>query len=196
MEVGALTKVKAETAAEICGLYPMSDEVEALLTDQATPAQHLQSMLENGLLLDSASFLAHALPKREATWWACLCARDTLPEGVKPKVVAALEAAEAWVFKPNEDQRREALAKAEAADMTGSASAFSAAAAGWSGGSLGQPGEADMPPGDTMTATAVFSAVAMSALEGDQQEQAARFDRFLAWGIDIANGGTGRPKTE
>lgn len=194
MDVGALTKIKAETATEICRLYRLTEPAEDLLTEQATPAAFLQALIEKSQFLDASSFLAHALPKREATWWACLCARDSLPEDAKPKIVAALEAAEAWVFKPSDEQRRDALAKAEAADMTGTSSALAASAAGWSGGSLAPPGEPEMPPGDTLTATAVFSAVAMAALKGDQQEQASNFDRFLAWGIDIANGGTGRPK--
>lgn len=194
MDVGALTKITAETAQEICRVYPLTETAEDALVEGATPATFLQALTEKDLFLDAASFLAHALPKREATWWACLCARDDLPADAKPKIVAALEAAEAWVFKPNDERRRDALAKAEAADLTGTPSALAAAAAGWSGGSLAALGEPDMPPGDTLTPTAVFSAVTLVALKGDQEEQASRFRQALAWGIDIANGGTGRPK--
>ena len=194
MDVGPLTKIKAETAEEICRLYPLTEAAEAALTDGVTPAAFLQALLDTSRFLDAASFLAHALPKREATWWACLCARDDLPAEAKPKVVAALDAAEAWVFKPTDELRREALAKAEAADLSRSPSALAAAAAGWSGGSLSPSGDPEIPPGDTMTAAAVFSAVALATAKGDPQQQADRFRQALAWAIDIANGGPGRPK--
>ena len=194
MDVGTLTKIKAETATEICRLYSLTEAAEDALTEAATPAAFLQALLDQDQFLDAASFLAHALPKREATWWACLCARNGLPAEAKPKIVAALDAAEAWVFKPTEENRRDALSKAEAADLSASPSALAAAAAGWSGGSLAPLGEPDLPPGDTMAPAAVFSAVAMAALKGDPDKQADRFHQAIGWAIDIANGGAGKPK--
>ncbi|NBC33559.1 MAG: hypothetical protein GVY13_12870 [Alphaproteobacteria bacterium] len=194
METGPLTKVKAETAAQLCAPFKLSEEAEPLLTETATPAAFLASLLEKKLYPDALKLLAHGLPKREAAWWACLCARDNLPETPKPKELAALEAAEAWVFKPSDEKRREALAKAEAANLAGSPSALAAAAAGWSGGSLAPAGADAVPPGDNMTPAAVFSAVMMAAFQGDPAGQAARFEGMIGQGIDIANGGTGRPK--
>lgn len=194
MDIGPLTKVKAETAAQLCALFQLSEDAEALLTDTAKPAEFLAALLEKELYTDAFNLLAHGLPKREAAWWACLAARDALPENPKPKVLAALEAAEAWVYKPSDERRRDALAKAEAADLAGSPSALAAAAAGWSGGSLAPPGAEEVPPGDIMTPSAVFSAVLMVALQGDPAEKPARFQRLIGQGVDIANGGTGRPK--
>lgn len=194
MDIGPLTKVKAETAAQLCTLFKLSEDAEPLLTETVGPAEFLAALLEKQLYPDALKLLAHGLPKREAAWWACLCARDSLPENPKPKEVAALEAAEAWVYKPTDEKRRDALAKAEAANLAGSPSALAAAAAGWSGGSLAPPGAGEVPPGDTMTPAAVFSAVMMAGFQGDPSQQSGRFRRMIGQGIDIANGGTGRAK--
>lgn len=194
MDIGPLIKVKAETAAELCALFRLSEEAEPLLTETAKPAEFLAALLEKELYPDAVNVLAHGLPKREAAWWACLAARDSLPENPKPKELAALEAAEGWVYKPSDDRRRDALAKAEAADLAGSPSALAAAAAGWSGGSLAPPGADEVPPGDIMTPSAVFSAVMMVALQGDPAQKPARFETLIGQGLDIANGGTGRAK--
>ena len=41
----------------------------------------LTELEAKGGLIDMLQLLAHALPGREATWWACLAARDTLAQG-------------------------------------------------------------------------------------------------------------------
>ena len=68
-------KVTAKTAAEVCKHFPLGEEAKKLLRDGQTPAQFLDVLIEKQQFPDAVRFLAHALPKREAVWWACLCSR-------------------------------------------------------------------------------------------------------------------------
>lgn len=62
-----LKKVTAATAAEVCALFELKDDGKALLTEEQTPAQFLQCLIENKHFADAAHFMAFALPKREST---------------------------------------------------------------------------------------------------------------------------------
>lgn len=187
----ALSKVAAGTAAEICRQVQLGDEAQALLSDGMTPAEFLDLLTKQGHDADAARFLAHALPKREAVWWACLCARASLATDAKPALLDALKAAEAWVYKPVEENRRAAMARAEAVGFESPAS-WAAVAAFWSGGSMAPPDAPAVPPGEALTGVAVAGAVILAAVQTEPERAAERYRLFLAQGIDIANGGSGR----
>ena len=54
-----------------------------------------------GLLIEATRLIAHALPAREAVWWACACSRHTAPSGANPATETSLrDAAEEWVRRP------------------------------------------------------------------------------------------------
>ena len=187
-------KLKAAKAEEVCRLYTPEPEAAALMTLDDTPGDFLDRLVAQGRLADAVRFLAFALPRREAVWWACLCAREVLPSPPPAEAVAALEAAEAWVYKPMEDNRRAAMAKAEAARLA-SPGAWAAVGAFWSSGSLAPPELAAVPPGPELTGTAVSGAVTMAAVQTEPERAEAKYRRVLDLGLDIAGGGTGRPKT-
>ena len=92
--VQALTKVQAKTAAEICGPIELSEAARKLLDENVPPADFLARLTETGMAEDAVRFLAHALPKREAVWWACQCIReagvDSGPAGKAALLAAAL----------------------------------------------------------------------------------------------------------
>ena len=135
MSNGTLAKVEARTAAEVCKRFPLGEDAKKLLRDGMTPPQFLAVLTEKQLAVDAVRFLAHALPKREAVWWACLCARQAAGGNLPAKPAAALQAAERWAADPSEDNRRKAQAAAEAAEMSTPAGC-AAMAAFWSGGSM------------------------------------------------------------
>src|SRR5207253_4538771 len=81
---GGLAKVTAKTAAEVCKHFPLGDDAKKLLRDTLTPKQFLDLLLEKQQFPDAARFLAHALPKREAVWWACLGARQAYGSAAPP----------------------------------------------------------------------------------------------------------------
>jgi hypothetical protein len=184
-------KIKAATAQEICSQYKVSPEAQELLKDKMPPLDFLAALVAAKLPRDAVQFLAYGLPKRETVWWSSLCTRDILPATADAKLPAALQAAEAWVYRPTEENRRNAQHVADAIEDSHPAQ-WTARAAFWSGGSMAPAGAPEVKPSDDLTARAVSGAIVMAAT-GDPMQAEERYKRFLDYGIDIANGGTGRP---
>ena len=187
----ALTKVQASTAAEVCRLYELDPEAAALLDEKSTPASFIERLMAEQRFADAARFLAYALPKREAVWWACLCARAVTSPETSPDNVAVLDAAEAWVYKPVDENRRKAMALAEKTPMDTSAS-WAAVAAFWSAGSMAPEDAPVVPPGEELTGAAVSGAVILAAVQTEPENAPEKFARFLTQGLDVARGGSGR----
>ncbi|MFT8247004.1 DUF6931 family protein [Roseomonas sp. BN140053] len=168
------------------------DSAAATLLDGAPHAAEAVDRLEqSGRLQEASRLVAHALPKREAVWWACMCARAIPFPEATPDDLAALEAAEAWVRQPEEAQRRAAMAAAEKSGFR-SAEAWAAVGAFWSGGSMAPPESPAVPPAEHLTGVAIAGAVTLAAVRNPPQRAQERFARFLAAARDIANGGAGR----
>jgi hypothetical protein len=140
---------------------------------------------------DAVRFLAHALPKREATWWACLCARNTLTDKSPANEIKAIELGEAWVYKPTEDNRKPTLAAAEATEYK-TASSWAAIAAFWCGDDISPVPQAVIPPAEKLYAKAVIGAVMLAATQGEANKVNDKYLLFLQQGINIASGGDGR----
>src|SRR5438132_849258 len=104
--MATLTRVTAKTAGELCKQFPLSDEGKKVVRDNMTPAQALDALMAGKHYVDALRLLAHGLPKREAVWWACQCARQVTTGTVPPQVTAALASAEKWVKDPTEENRR------------------------------------------------------------------------------------------
>lgn len=188
-----LKKVPPEPAARMLAMANAK-----LVTPLKSPASApVETVLEEldaaGALFDMLRLLAVALPPRERTWWACLAARDLLDPAAK-KLPPPLAAAEAWVFKPTDENREAARAAAEAADSDDD-TALCATAVALCDGTLG-PGELAQypaPPGGA--ATVVFGVVMLSL-----SQHADRFDAHGRLLVDralhIARGGNGRLELE
>jgi hypothetical protein len=187
MSSNGLAKVTAKTAAEVCKHFALGDEAKPLLRDGFTPEQFLTALIEKQHFPDAVRLLAHALPKREAVWWACLCARAVAGSNPPPPIAAALQAAEKWVVDPSEENRRAAMPAAEAAEFKTSAGC-AAAAAFWSGGSLGPPNVPAIPPGEFLTAHGVGAAVMLATVQSEPEKASEKYRKFLAQGIEVANG--------
>ena len=169
----------------------------ATLVEGAATAEAAIARLEAaGRLIEACRVVAHALPKREAVWWACMCARGAPPDAArKPEDLAALCAAEAWVRRPEEALRRTALGAAEAAKFR-STEAWAAVGAFWSGGSMAPEGQPAVPPPEHLTGVAVSGAVVLAAVRAEVNTHAKRLGRFLASARDIGLGGAGRVAPE
>src|SRR5258705_5749953 len=99
-----------------------------------------------GQIEDAVTFCAYLLPRREAVWWACRCARASSGHFAGDSA-AALLAAEAWVKEPD-DERRQATLELGTRGHCDDALTLVPLAAGWAGGLLG-PGphlSIPMPP--------------------------------------------------
>jgi len=185
-------KVKPIPAADLCALVPIGGGARALLQPGMAAAPFFEALTQQSLFLDAVRFLSVALPAREAVWWACVCARETLPADAPLAVADALQAAEAWVYRPSEGGRRAAKTAADAARLE-TAAAWSAIAAFWSGGSITAPGTPAVEPDGKLLPAAVSGAVLLAAVQREPHRAEERYRGFLAAGTDIANGGNGKP---
>jgi hypothetical protein len=186
MASGPLLKVAVKSAAEVCARFELGDEARPLLRPGLTPAQYLDLLMEKQHYQDATRFLAHGLPKREAVWWACLCAKGAAGTS-PPPTAAAIKSAERWVADPSEDNRRAAMPAAEEAKF-GTPAGCAALAAFFSGGSLGPPNVPAIPPAETLTGDAVAGAVMMAVVIKEPEKAPEKYRAFLSRGIEIANG--------
>jgi hypothetical protein len=187
MSQGELTKISAKTAKEVAQRFALGDEAMAFLKDEMAPRQFLDVLIEKKLHADAARFLAHALPKREAVWWACFCVEQMLWPEPAPVAAAAVKAARSWVIDPNDENRRAAFPAAEGAKV-GSPAGCAALAAFFSGGSLAPPNLPAVPPADHLTADMVASSLALAAVMKEPEKAPEKYASSLKLGLEIAEG--------
>ncbi len=193
MSQGTLTKVTARTAAEVCRAVQLGDEAKKLLRDGLTPRAFLDELVAKKHYPDAVRFLAFALPKREAVWWACLCARQAYSGGADAKILAALAASEKWVTDPSDANRRAAFAAAQAADI-GNPAGSTGVAVFFSGGSIAPPNVPEVKPPERATAQAVAGAVMLAAVMKEPEKMAAKYQKYLTLGIEVGNGANRWPE--
>jgi hypothetical protein len=186
-------------SADLTDVLPhlqLDADARAKLDDCPHAAEALARLEQAGLLIEATRLVAHALPAREAVWWACSCSRHTAPSGAAPAAEAAVrEAAEEWVRRQTDELRRAAMKEAEKAGF-GSPEAWAAVGAFWSGDSMAPPEAPKVPPQPHFTGLAVAGAVALAAARGPASRRDARLRRFLVSARDIASGGAGRLDAE
>jgi len=173
-------------------LQPEADAATQGCTDVSEALDRLQA---GGFLTEATRLIAHALPKREAVWWACMCATHTAPADLPEADRIAREAAEDWVRQPTDKARRHAWDLAQASGC-GTPEAWAAIAAFWSGDSMSPEGQPAVPPAAHLTGTAAAGAVALASVRGDGTRREARLQRFLESARNIAAGGPGRLPAE
>jgi hypothetical protein len=190
VEIGTLSKITAKKAGEICALAAAAGRT---LPDpgDTSPAEYVKKLISVPSLDEAVQFMAFALPKREAVWWACLCARSQVHDSTPAAALAALTAAEAWVYRPTDETRRAAMEKAQATRFD-SALIWPAVAAFWSGGSLAPPNLPAVPPAPHLSGVAVLGAVTLAAVQIEPALAEQKRRRYIEIAIDIANGGSGR----
>src|SRR6266446_6909082 len=106
MSTGASIKEWDGAAEPIAKRCELREEAKRLLTEDLSPRRYVEVLADRKLFLDAVTFISFALPKREAVWWACNCARVVAASKLSGTQAAALEAAEKWVAAPTEVNRR------------------------------------------------------------------------------------------
>ena len=187
MSQGELTRISAKTAKEVAQRFALADEAMALLQDDMVPRQFLGVLIEKQRHADATRFLAHALAKREAVWWACLCIEQMLGPEPAPAAAAAVKAARSWVIDPSDENRRAAFPAAEAAKV-GSPAGCAAMAAFLSGGSLAPPNLTAVPPADHLTADMVACSLALATVIKEPEKASEKYTSFLKLGLEVAEG--------
>jgi hypothetical protein len=191
----ALPKLAGSDLSAIFARIQPGPEAAALLAGQTDAGAALLRLEAGGFLIEAARLASHALPKREAVWWACMCATHTASPDLPEADRSARETAELWVRRQTDEARRAAMEFAQTAGFT-TPEAWAAVAAFWSGDSMSPLGQPAVPPAPHLTGTAVAGAVALAAVRGDASRQPGRLQRFLASAREIAAGGPGRLTAE
>ena len=193
-----MSQALPKLAVPLAPLIPrleLDAEGSAIIAGKPDAASAVSALADAGRLPEAVRLAAHALPKREAVWWACMCARAVPDPSVADPDLKALAAAEAWVRRPDEANRRAAMAAAEATKMQ-SPEAWAAVGAFWSGGSMSPEGQPAVPPAEHLTGVAIAGAVVLAAVRRSPERADARFGLFLTSARDIAGGGGGRIEPE
>lgn len=186
-----MNKINAKTAQEVTTHYDAIDEdAFELLNHDTTPSDYLDNLLKKEYFADSIIFLAHALPKREAIWWACLCSKTVMNKETKADDLASLTMAEKWVYDPDDKKRRMCGALAEKGEYK-SAQNWTAAAVFWSGGSIMAEEEPAMEPAPYLYAHAVSGAILNAVGVSGADDIDIQFKEFIQHGLNIAEGGNG-----
>jgi hypothetical protein len=182
-----LALIDAKTAREVCGRAPVGDEARALLAADMAPRRFLELLIEQRLHLYALRFLAYAMVKRAAVWWAYRCVADALGGEPPAPVARALDAVKAWATDPTDDNRRACWPAAEAAEI-GSPAGCTSMAAFLSGGSLAPPNLTAVPPAEDLTARMVIGALTLTAVSKEPEKAAPKHAAFVRTGMEIADG--------
>ena len=173
------------SAAALCSTLALDDNAKQLLREDQSPREFFDLLLEHKLYPDAVRVLAGSMTKQRAVEWACICAREGLADSLTADDHACLAAAERWVAQSNEATRLAALEAAASREYSGP-TAWVAAAAGWSTGSVVRPGEPAQPPMDHLTAqTVAGSVIVLAAREPEEFEE--RQLEYLERGLELAD---------
>lgn len=182
-----MSRIRFATAQALFEGFPEVSQKIATAPSDRTPIDFLHGLQSEGKIAEAVTFCAYLLPRREAVWWGCGCVRRLL--GNLPKDRAAgLLAAEAWVYRPDDERRQAALDIGVSGDRK-DAVTWLALAAGWSGGFLKSSRNRQDPVPPYMTARAVRIAVLFSASKVGAAERLERLEICIAEGIELAEKG-------
>jgi len=182
-----MEKLREQLAKNVTQHFELDDQSEELLQDNHTTVEFLDLLISNQLYSDAISLLSHSLPNREAVWWACLCAKQIADDDLFRDTLLA---AEKWVYEPTEKNRRLAEFYAEKGKF-GSAASWVAAAAFWSGDNIVGEQDPKIAPDQYLYAHAVSGSIMTSVCLQDDISQSDLFEKYINYGINIANGGNG-----
>ena len=195
MSNAAPNKLSGAELAEVLRRCDLPAPPAAAVAGIADVPGVIAALVRDGYQVEAARVFAHALPKREAVWWACMCTAHTAPKELAAADRKALEYAELWVRQQTDALRRAAMEEARKAEFQ-SPEAWAGVAAFWSGDSIAPPENVAVPPPPHLAGVAVAGAVALAAVRGSPARQQQRLALFLQAAADIAAGGTGRLQPE
>jgi hypothetical protein len=172
------------TLPELLEVAELGPEAEALYQPGQGHRRYVAALVGGEEYAAAVLFLAHALPRREAIWWAWSCAREASGEEPPPAVRAALDATQQWITEPNDANGRAAFEAAEALGA-GTPAGSAALAVFLSGESLAPPGVDSVPPGPFGGAKALAGSIILSAV-AEPAAAAVRFRESITKALELA----------
>jgi hypothetical protein len=106
----------AKSAEVVSQNLTLSRKARKLLGPGASAGAFLRALVEASCWNDAVSFMAQALPARQAVWWACLCVRHRVGEKAADVDRNALYAATRCVVAPTEAHWKQAGEAAKVLD--------------------------------------------------------------------------------
>jgi hypothetical protein len=195
MSATRTNKLSAAEMSDVLQRCDMPPEAQSAIAGMQDIMGIIQALAQAGFPIEATRVFAHALPKREAVWWACMCATHTSPADIPEADRKARELSEVWVRQQSDEVRRAAMEEAKRAGFQ-SPEAWAAVAAFWSGDSLTPLNTPPVAPPVHLTGVAVAGAVALASVRGAANRQPQRLALFLQSAHDIAAGGPGRLPVE
>lgn len=187
--------LRLDTVEQLFAIIPPEAGVERCVPSSTLSIDFINSLVNSELYNDAIRYLAIALPRRAAIWWACASYRSQLSDKVTSQDEAkAWELVEEWVYNPCEENRIKTQSIAEKLHYA-TAGSYGAIGVFWSGGSIVPPETGQVvPPGPHLTGTAVAASIIISCSKGDPAQLSTRQNQALVIGMDIAYGGNGLNK--
>jgi hypothetical protein len=182
-EMMSMSLLRFATAQALFETFPELSQKMSSRPNEQCPTKFLKGLLVAGKNEDAVTFCSYLLPRREAVWWACGCARSSL--GRIAEDAPALLAAEAWVREPD-DARRQAALELGTGGHTDDPLTWIALAAGWTGGFLVSGAQHAIPMPQYMTARAARTAILISVLRIPRDQRPAHLQACVAAGIRLA----------
>jgi hypothetical protein len=189
-----LGKLRTQSLEELAPQCEWSRSVNSFLTPRATFRTVLQSLINHEYWFDATTLLAHALPQREAVWWAALVCDDYLDANAlqgeqREEEEVVLAAARAWVGAPEEPLRIKAYHAAMAIPNR-VPSHWVGMSVFWATGNITLDAGVVTPPPPYLYARGVSAAIDLAAnLTAHARTEV--YQRALGRGVDVASGGDG-----
>lgn len=188
-----MTKIPQQPAARMLAEVNAKLDTKLEAPASASVDAVLDELDAKGAFVDMLRLMSIALPPRERVWWACLAARDFIgaaPDNTTP----ALDAAEAWVFRPAPENRAQLEQVIELADSDDE-TVKCALSALYAEGSLGTGDmeQTPAPPGGSEVMAFAINVIALDMIESDLEPYA---QGLIDRAVDIARGGNGKARSE
>lgn len=183
-------KIPYQTSGQILPRFKASEEAVALVDPESSVDAAIAQLRENDMNNDLCQFLAHALPVREAIWWASLVLKQR-NDVWSPLQQQCIQTAQQWVQSPSEDMRRKAELLSQRLELNCGPSWLTQAIF-WNGsGSIVTPDLPVVLPDPFLYAKAVAGAINHSAALPSWEQSDEYYDYAFNVALDIANGGSG-----
>jgi hypothetical protein len=182
-----MSRIRFATARALYESFPKSVTGISAEPSEDPPIEFVKKLEKQEKFIDAVTFCAYLLPRREAVWWACRCAKSLLGEIPKSEAEGLL-AAEAWVYEPAEERRHAALKIGVEGDSNDPMT-WLALGAGWSGGMLNPNPKMPIPMPQYMTARAARMAVVLCTLKVPPPKRHDQQQACITEGLRIADQG-------
>ncbi len=169
--------------------FTPSEEAQALVVDEQPTDVSIELLVKHGLHNDLIQFMAHALPVREAIWWAA-CTLEQRLDIWSPMQIQCIDTAKQWVQSPSESLRRKSELFAQRLDLNCGPS-WLAQAVFWNGaGSIVTPDLPVVLPDPYLYAKAIAGSINHAAALPHWDKSGQYYQTATQLGLKIAKGET------